>query len=256
MSVTLPGHAALTITAQQLEDGGPAFEGRFGKGTGKWQLFLSARGTVYGFTRPIQVVSLLFSRGTGNLANLSGIGPGNDPNRGGDGIDYISGGAGDDVLNPGDHDSLYDTGPGDNGGFYDTGLYDTVYGSGGDDSIVYSDSGPTAYQWLEYSGLSTGINATINGITNSASVDKGALGTDTIVDVANPLNAGREAPYGGLGVGARLSTMSSFCRWMAGNGWRWKAARATTASISAQEVFGSDSTPRSRVSMSISPRGE
>ena len=169
----MPAYAARTITAQQLEDGGSGFEGSFGDGAGKWQLFIAAKGTLYDYTRPIQVVSLLYSRNTGNLANLSGIGPGNDPNRGGDGADYISGGSGDDVLNPGDND----------------GLFDAVYGSEGNDRIVFSDSGPTAGQWLGYPDLSSGINATINGFTNRATVDKGALGTDTIVDIANPLNA-------------------------------------------------------------------
>ena len=161
-----------------MRGGGAGLEGSFGQGTGKWQLFISSRGTLYQYTRPIQVVSLLFSRTTGNLANLSGIGSGNDPNRGGDGIDHITGGRGDDVLNPGDNDS-----------------HDVVYGSQGNDRIVFSDSGPTAYQWLGYSGLSSGIRATINGITNRARVDKGALGTDIIVDIANPLNGG------GLAVG-------------------------------------------------------
>lgn len=181
VSVTLPAYAARTITAQQLEDGGSGFEGSFGDGAGKWQLFIAAKGTLYDYTRPIQVVSLLHSR-SGNLVNLSGIGSGNDPNRGGDGVDYITGGSGDDVLNPGDNDDLFDT----------------VYGSEGDDRIVFSDSGPDAYQWLGYSGLSRGINATINGITNRATVDKGALGTDTIVDIANPLDAGWN--NGGLGL--------------------------------------------------------
>ena len=61
-------------------------------GTGKWQLFVTAKGTIHDYNRPIQVVSLLNSTGTGNLTNLSSSGPGNDPNRGGDGIDYITGG--------------------------------------------------------------------------------------------------------------------------------------------------------------------
>ena len=183
VSVTLPAYAARTITARQLEDGDAGFRGSFGKGTGKWQLFIAAKGTLYDYTRPIQVVSLLYSRNTGNLANLSGIGSGNDPNRGGDGVDFITGGSGDDVLNPGDNDDLFDV----------------VYGSAGNDRIIFSDSGTDAYQWLGYSGLSGGINATINGITNRATVDKGALGTDTIVDIANPLDAGWN--NGGLGVG-------------------------------------------------------
>ena len=130
-------------------------------------------------------MSLLFSRETGNLANLSAVGDGNDSNRGGDGTDWIWGGAGDDILNPGDND--------DN--------YDGVYGSEGTDTIVYTDSGPSAFQWLGYEGLKNGIRATINGVTNVGTVDKGASGTDTIVDVENPLNAAMNSPPGAFGMG-------------------------------------------------------
>ena len=73
-------------------------------------------------------------------------------------------------------------------------------GSTGNDTIVYSDSGPTAYQKLTYNALDTGITATINGATNIATVDKGTSGFDTIVDIANPLNATKEPPYGGFGL--------------------------------------------------------
>ena len=51
------------LTAQQIEEGGSDFSGRFGDGSGKWQLSVSA-------DRPIQVMSLLQSP-TGHLANLS-----------------------------------------------------------------------------------------------------------------------------------------------------------------------------------------
>ena len=187
--ITMPAYTARTITAQQLEQGDAGFEGSYGAGTGKWQLFVSPRGTLHNYARPIQVVSLLNSTGTGNLANLSSSGPGNDPNRGGDGVDHITGGGGDDVLNPGDNDDAYDV----------------VFGSAGDDRIIYSDSGPTAYQALNYSALTTGISATINGISNSATVRKGAAGTDTIVDIANPMNASKEAPYGAFGIAGSSS---------------------------------------------------
>ena len=64
VSLTLrPGEARM-LTAQQLERGGSGFNGRFGDGEGKWQLFVSAR-------TPLQVMSLLLSR-TGNITNLSG----------------------------------------------------------------------------------------------------------------------------------------------------------------------------------------
>ena len=64
MRLTLPMGAARTLTAQQLEEGDRGFSGRFGDGSGKWQLFVSA-------DAPIQVMSLLYSQPTGNLTNLS-----------------------------------------------------------------------------------------------------------------------------------------------------------------------------------------
>ena len=187
VTLTLSPYQARTITAQQLEDGADFLAGSLGTGTGKWQLTVTPEDLteVDGREiRPIQVMSLLFSSETGNLTNLSAVGDGNDPNRGGDGTDWLSGGEGDDVLNPGDND--------DN--------YDAVYGSTGNDTIVYSDSGPTAYQFLGYLALDAGVRATINGVTNVGTVDKGANGFDTIVDIVNPLDAVREPPYGGFGI--------------------------------------------------------
>ena len=195
---TLPPYGARTVSAQALEEGAASAtipsvrpqHGRLGDGAGKWQLFVSseaAAGTPYR-GRPLQVMSLLFSRPSGNLANLSAIGTGNDPTRGGPGTDWLSGGAGDDVINPGDNDDEYDW----------------VLGSPGNDRIVYTDSGASAYQALSYVDLGSGIKATVDGGANRATVTKGSAGTDTIVDVANPLNAGREAPYGGFGLAGTL----------------------------------------------------
>lgn len=62
--VTLPAQAARTITAHELETGAMHFDGRFGDGAGKWQLYVDA-------DVPIEVLSLLESP-TGHLANLSG----------------------------------------------------------------------------------------------------------------------------------------------------------------------------------------
>ena len=62
--VTLPAQAARTITAEELENGAAHFDGRFGDGAGKWQLYVDA-------DAPIEVLSLLESP-TGHLANLSG----------------------------------------------------------------------------------------------------------------------------------------------------------------------------------------
>ena len=59
----IPAGAARSVTAQALESGGAGLAGRFGDGHGKWQLFITADGT-------IQVMNLLQSP-NGNLTNLS-----------------------------------------------------------------------------------------------------------------------------------------------------------------------------------------
>ena len=61
--LTLLAGAAHLLTAEELEQGAEGFSGRFGAGSGKWQLFVSA-------DQPIQIMSLLLSP-TGNLTNLS-----------------------------------------------------------------------------------------------------------------------------------------------------------------------------------------
>ena len=173
--LTLPAGQARTLSAQALEAGGDGFEGSFGDGAGKWQVFVSAG-------RPIQVMSLLAS--PGNLVNLS-AGPTDDTIRGGPGGDELFGSNGDDVFDPGDNGQSDDR-DADRG-------FDTVHGSRGDDTIIYTGSGAEAYQELRYSdpdtGLGTGITATIDGAANRGSIDKGSAGTDTLINVANPLNA-------------------------------------------------------------------
>ena len=64
VGLTLPAGAARLVSVNQLEQGASGLSGRFGAGSGKWQLSVSA-------DQPLQVMSLLFSRGTGNLTNLS-----------------------------------------------------------------------------------------------------------------------------------------------------------------------------------------
>ena len=61
--LTLAGGAAHMLSAQALEAGGDDVEGRFGDGTGKWRLTVSA-------DQPILVMSLMLSP-TGHLTNLS-----------------------------------------------------------------------------------------------------------------------------------------------------------------------------------------
>ena len=125
--LTLPADEARTLTVQELEAGGDGFEGSFGDGAGKWQVFVTAG-------RPIQVMSLLSS--PGNLVNLS-AGPTDDTIRGGPGGDELWGSNGDDVFDPGDNGQSDDLD-------VDRG-YDTVHGSRGDDTIIYSGSGAEAY---------------------------------------------------------------------------------------------------------------
>ena len=113
--------------------------------------------------------------GDGSDDRIEGL-EGDDSLVGGGGNDWLHGGDGDDVLDPGNSRG-----------------YDVVNGSEGNDTIVYtgSDSG---YQELRYdydAEEGQGITARIDGTANRATVDKGASGADTIVDVANPLVGGR-----------------------------------------------------------------
>ena len=175
VTISLAADAAGLYSAQELEAGAESkFDGALGNGTGKWQLFVSA-------DRPIQVMSLM-STPTGHLTNLSST-AGDGVIRGGPGGDELRGGAGNDVINPGDN------GNNEN---------DIVHGSAGDDRIVYTDSGPNAAQLLRYVELTAGITVTIEGAVNQATVDKGSAGTDTIVDIANTLNAAGTPPYNGV----------------------------------------------------------
>lgn len=69
IALTVAAGQAVTLTAQNLEngmadDGAVAFTGALGDGAGKWRLHVAA-------DQPIQVMSLLHSRNTGNLTNLS-----------------------------------------------------------------------------------------------------------------------------------------------------------------------------------------
>ena len=182
----LPGGAARTLSARDLEEGYSAsqsdfeFDGRFGDGQGKWRLVVSAG-------RPLQVMSLLVTP-TGHLTNLSTV-VRDDIIRGSDGPDELWGGNGDDVINPGDNHEGQDI----------------VHGSAGDDTIIYTDSGVAAIQTLDYSLYPAadqvgpdpdtfGVKITVDGFSNRATVYKGdpddISGFDDIVDVANPLSAG------------------------------------------------------------------
>ena len=185
--LTIPPHAARTLDAKEIEEGYTSsrsdfdFEGRLGDGAGKWQLFVSA-------DRPIKAMSLMATP-TGHLTNLSSV-PGENVINGSAGNNVLFGGDGNDVLDPKDNDDGIDF----------------VHGSPGDDRIVYTGSGPSAYQELRYSDPETGdyvtggITATIDGDANHSTVDKGTAGNDTIVNIVNPLSAAWHPPRGGFGL--------------------------------------------------------
>ncbi len=103
---------------------------------------------------------------------------GNDTLLGGSGSDRLVGGDGDDSLNPGSNVEGYDA----------------IIAGAGNDTIDLSDLGPGAGVGLEHWDLDAGITLTVNGNTNSASVDKGVNGITQIINISNAIN------YWGLNV--------------------------------------------------------
>ena len=142
-----------------------------------------------------------FSYRLSNIEHVRG-GPGNDTILGGNGPDRLDGGPGDDTIHPGGNFDVNNPDPympGDN----PDDLGDVIVGSNGQDRIIYTDNGEDDFQMLDYSSLHTpiGISATIDGIANSATIDKG-YGQDVIVDIANSVSGGFRPPHynGGFGI--------------------------------------------------------
>ncbi|MBC7281051.1 calcium-binding protein, partial [Hoeflea sp.] len=152
---------------------------------------------------------------TGDAGNnrLWGRG-GNDTLNGGDGSDELYGEDGNDIINPGDNTD-----------------YDYIEGSSGNDQILYTDS-LGGFQNLNYGFLNTAISATVNGITNTASVNKGANGLDTIMDIANPLNAGFTV-IGGFGLQG-TNQNDTFNLTLNSNQWMFVAGGRGVDSITVQ----------------------
>jgi len=109
-------------------------------------------------------------------------GAGNDTLEGGAGDDLLIGGQGNDLINPGDNNPA-------NGDFID--------GGAGNDTIDFSDI-VNGFVIVDYSSMSGPVTVDIDGEANTGSVAKGAQGTDTLINVQNPLLAGFVA--GGLRV--------------------------------------------------------
>ncbi|MCY3641458.1 MAG: hypothetical protein OXH37_10630, partial [Gammaproteobacteria bacterium] len=76
VGLQLDAGAARSITARQLESGGPGLQGRLGDGSGKWRLAVEAE-------QPVVAMSLLESP-TGHLTNLSAV-----PAASGDGVHRV-----------------------------------------------------------------------------------------------------------------------------------------------------------------------
>ncbi|MEM7067356.1 MAG: choice-of-anchor C family protein [Pseudomonadota bacterium] len=68
-------------------------------------------------------------------------------------------------------------------------VFDEVIGSDGNDTIDFSFNIRT-FQSVNYNGLANAITFSVNAGTNTATTDKGVLGTDTFRNIINPLNSG------------------------------------------------------------------
>ncbi|WP_456387204.1 calcium-binding protein [Profundibacter sp.] len=88
------------------------------------------------------------------------------------GSDTLDGGVGDDTINPLSN-------------FYGE---DRIVGSIGNDTIIYSDTTLTSWHYLDYHNLTAGITVNIDGAANTATIDKGINGTDTIIDIATAMD--------------------------------------------------------------------
>ncbi|QUJ77343.1 calcium-binding protein [Sulfitobacter albidus] len=130
-----------------------------------------------------------------------------DPNptiTGTPGDDFLSGTAGNDYIATGNA----------------TSDGDQVVGSAGNDTIdMFGNDGVNGFISLDYSGLAGPVTVNIDGDANTGSVVKGS-GTDTLLGVVQPLNAGFE--NGGLGV---VGTASGDTFILAPEGEQWMSVR-------------------------------
>jgi Ca2+-binding RTX toxin-like protein len=117
--------------------------------------------------------------GTSGNDRISGLGgndtlqgfDGNDTLLGGDGSDYLYGGSGNDLLNPGSND-----------------WFDYVRPGSGNDRIDLSRIAPNlGYLSIDFYEGGMGIIADIDTASNSATVNQGSAGFNTIVNVNNAL---------------------------------------------------------------------
>ncbi|MFD0915109.1 choice-of-anchor C family protein [Pseudahrensia aquimaris] len=102
--------------------------------------------------------------------------------------EFLSGRGGNDILLGSNDPESFDGGDGNDtiitgdGGF----IGDSVKGSTGNDRIQYSGN-LGGYQAISYAALAAGIVFTLDTPANTATVDKGSDGTDTILDINKPM---------------------------------------------------------------------
>ncbi len=118
-------------------------------------------------------------------------GSGNDTLQGGDGRDYLHGNEGNDRLFGGKGtDNLYG---GDGDDFIDPGkntYFDWIDTGAGDDTVKFSAPvNKRAFYNLTHAGLSESVLIDISGVTGLGTVDKGANGTTTIINLNNALQS-------------------------------------------------------------------
>ncbi|MEQ9693848.1 calcium-binding protein, partial [Shimia sp. SDUM112013] len=119
---------------------------------------------------------LIGGNGDDNIDGLAGNdsiqgNAGNDTLRGGAGDDTLLGGPGDDYLNPGDNAQSYDQ----------------ILPGTGNDTVDFGEI-VNGFAELGYWDFDTGVNAVLNGVTNTGTVSN-ADATTTVLDVMNPMNA-------------------------------------------------------------------
>ncbi|MCP9481431.1 hypothetical protein NNA36_05605 [Shimia sp. CNT1-13L.2] len=125
--------------------------------------------------------------GSGN-DHLFGLG-GNDQLEGGEGNDFLFGGSGSDYLVGGAGNDYFDPG----GNSFEA--WDTILTGSGNDTVDMADVDQSGVG-LDHDDLNAGIVATINGATNTGSIDKGPNGSTTLLDVVNALDYWGLSVYG------------------------------------------------------------
>lgn len=188
-TVTTASSSHVVFTVELEQDDGSLIEGIFQIGGDPLTPpttvadFNSREASITGFGQATGALGPGATIDFGSLANTTSD-PGPNFVVGTDGDDFLEGTAGDDLIITGDATP--------NGDF--------VRGSTGDDTIDMTGMNQNdAFVTLSYRDLiGSAISVDIDGSANTATVGKGALGTDTLVDIENPLLAGSN--LGGLGV--------------------------------------------------------